>query len=79
MVVIQDIRWPFYSEIVNKRSKSFNRATTLSLHNFLKSILDIPLLLTSAYIISFGYLAPMVLMFWVSCLVIITTWLPQDF
>lgn len=48
-------RWPLYSEIINQASSSYNRATTISLANFLKSVLDIPLLLLSAYLVSLGY------------------------
>ena len=49
------IRWPLFSEIINKVSSSYNRATTLSLANFLKSILDIPLLFFAAYLVNLGY------------------------
>ncbi|PLX28360.1 hypothetical protein C0581_02415 [Candidatus Parcubacteria bacterium] len=50
--VAELFRWPLYSEFYNRRSKSFNRATTLSISNFFKSILDIPLLLTVSVLIS---------------------------
>jgi MFS family permease len=50
------IKGPIYSEIINKASSSYNRATTISLANFLKSILDVPLLFLSAYLVSLGYI-----------------------
>ena len=34
--VTELFRWPLYAEFYNRRSKSFNRATTLSLSNFFK-------------------------------------------
>jgi len=49
------VRWPLFSEIINQASSSYNRATTISLANFLKSVLDIPLLLLSAYLVSLSY------------------------
>src|SRR3989339_900151 len=49
---VELFRWPLYAEFYNRRSQSFNRATTLSLSNFLKSILDIPLLFIVSVLIS---------------------------
>lgn len=54
-IALETIRWPIFSELINKLSNSYNRATTLSLNNFLKSILDIPLLFFSSYLISINY------------------------
>lgn len=45
------IRWSLYSQFFNNYSHSFNRSTTISLSNFLKSILDIPLLFTAALLV----------------------------
>jgi len=45
-------RGPLYSELFNKLSCSHNRATTLSLTNFFKSVLDIPLLLGASMLAS---------------------------
>lgn len=52
--IVEVLRWPFFSDFFNKRSKSFNRATTLSLTNFIKSIIDIPLTLVAAWLVSFS-------------------------
>jgi len=46
------IRNPVFSEYFNHNSNSFNRATTLSLLNFSKSIFDIPIMFLSAFIVS---------------------------
>jgi len=44
-------RWPIFSDLFNSYSKSFNRATTLSLSNIIKSILEIPMILLTGYLI----------------------------
>lgn len=48
---IEAIRWPVYSHYYNQKSSSYNRATTLSLSNFVKSILDIPLLFIASLLV----------------------------
>ena len=50
-IVVETSRVPLFSEYFNKLSSSYNRATVLSLTNFLKSILDIPLLFIGAMLI----------------------------
>jgi len=52
------IRWSFYSQFLNEFSNSFNRATTISLSNFLKSILDIPLLFVAAVLVHYNIVYP---------------------
>ncbi|OGH61262.1 MAG: hypothetical protein A2848_02045 [Candidatus Magasanikbacteria bacterium RIFCSPHIGHO2_01_FULL_50_8] len=49
---VEPVRWPLYSELYNKRSFSFNRATTLSLSNLIKCFFDIPLLFFGAWLVS---------------------------
>lgn len=61
--VFLTIRYPFYSSYINARSKSYNRATTLSLTNFLKNVLDIPVLFLMASLITYDTLAPFYLAF----------------
>lgn len=51
-IIAESSRWPLYSDFYNKRSKSFNRATTLSLANLIKSILDPFILLFAGFLIS---------------------------
>lgn len=58
---IEVSRWPLYGEYYNKRSKSFNRATTLSLSNYIKSVLDIPFLLIVAWGVAFSDTWPFVI------------------
>ncbi len=58
LVLAEMTRWPLYSELFNKRSLSYNRATTLSLTNLLKSILDIPLIFTAAIILKYNVIYP---------------------
>lgn len=54
LCIVEVLRWPIFSDLFNKRSKSFNRATTLSLTNFIKSIIDVPLTLVAAWLVSFS-------------------------
>jgi MFS family permease len=49
------VRAPLFSQYFNQASNSYNRATVISISNVLKSILDIPLLLVSAYLVSQNY------------------------
>ncbi|MFA5025219.1 MAG: MFS transporter [Candidatus Shapirobacteria bacterium] len=53
--VAQVATWPLFSQLFNKVSRSYNRATTLSLANFTKSFLDIPVLLLGSILIDKGY------------------------
>lgn len=71
ITVVESYRWPLFSEIFNRMSKSYNRATTLSLTNFLKSILDIPLLFFSSWLIGYGYLFLFVFAFVLSLVVVV--------
>lgn len=43
---------PLYAEFFHKRSHSHNRATTVSLCNFVKSLMDIPLLLIASALVA---------------------------
>ncbi|PIT86900.1 MAG: hypothetical protein COU33_00615 [Candidatus Magasanikbacteria bacterium CG10_big_fil_rev_8_21_14_0_10_43_6] len=67
---IQGWRKPLFSEFFNKQSKSYNRATTLSLSNFIKSILDIPVVLLAAYLIQIDSIFPYILSLILGLLVI---------
>lgn len=51
----ESIRWPYFSEMINKISSSYNRATVLSLTNLVKGVIDIPLLLLGSVLISLNY------------------------
>jgi len=44
VLLLGSIRDPFFTEIVQNRLKSYNRATSTSIFNFFKSVLDIPIL-----------------------------------
>jgi MFS family permease len=68
---IQSWRRPLFSEFFNKQSKSYNRATTLSLSNFMKSLLDIPIVFLAAFLIKSNVMFPYVLSL-VIALVVIT-------
>jgi hypothetical protein len=52
------IRWPKYSELFNRRAASFSRATTVSMANALKSVLDIPFMLLAASLLPAGLIMP---------------------
>lgn len=54
LCIAEVVRWPMYSDMFNKLSKSFNRATTLSLTNLIKCVFDIPLALTAAWLVGFN-------------------------
>jgi len=60
----------FYSEFFNKQSHSYNRATTLSLTNFMKSILEIPFYLLSAFLVVFSPIYPYVISLVLVCVVL---------
>ncbi len=70
-------RWPLYSELYNKKSFSFNRATTLSLSNLLKSILDIPLLFIASVLIGINIIYPFMLALVLAIIVIIFFRIPK--
>lgn len=67
----EQIRWTLYSEWYNKRSKSFNRATTLSLTNFIKSILDIPLLFIGSILVGLDMVYPFIFSFFLSLVAVV--------
>lgn len=68
-MVVVNLSVPLYFDFFNKISSSYNRATTLSLVNFVHSIMDIPLLLTAAYLVAFDMKYVMVFAFVVSLFV----------
>ncbi len=72
--VAETARWSLFSDLFNKRSKSYNRATTLSLTNLLKSFFDVPLALGAAAIVAFG--PPYVFLFVTTIAVAIAIFMP---
>jgi MFS family permease len=54
LLTIATIRDPFFFQQIHYRIKSYNRATTSSILGIFKGLSDIPLLLLSGYIASFG-------------------------
>jgi hypothetical protein len=56
--VAETLRNPLFAELFNKKFKSFNRSTALSLSNFLKSILDIPLIFLAGWLVSLDIIYP---------------------
>lgn len=59
----ENARWPIFSDLFNKYSNSFNRATTLSLSNLVKSIIDIPLLLVAGLLVARDHIYPVYFVF----------------
>jgi len=55
LVVSESVRAPLYSQITNKLTKSYNRATTLSLVNLLNSALLVPLILVGSFLVAKGF------------------------
>ena len=54
LLTVATIRDPFFFQQIHWRIKSYNRATTSSILGVFKSFFDIPLLLLSGYVASFG-------------------------
>ncbi len=59
--MLENTRNPLYSTYLNKKMKSFNRATSLSLTNICKSILEVPIMLIAALLITKSMLYPYML------------------
>lgn len=47
ILLLGSVRDPYFTEVVQNRLKSYNRATATSIFNFFKSVFDIPLLFVS--------------------------------
>lgn len=71
MTLTEAFRFPLFSELFNKRFHSYNRATTLSLTNFLHSILELPIVLYAAYLVSMDTRFPFIMTFGLGLLVIL--------
>lgn len=56
--ILDRLRNPLFAELFNKNILSYNRSTTLSLTNFLKSILDIPILLLGSWLVELNMIYP---------------------
>ena len=79
LIQIESFRWPMYSEFFNRESSSFNRATTLSLTNLVKSVFDIPLVLIAAVLVGIDPLYPFVFSFILGLVVVIFFRLPRKY
>ncbi|MDD5252179.1 MAG: MFS transporter [Patescibacteria group bacterium] len=64
-------RWPKYSEYFNRHAASFSRATTLSMANAMKSVLDIPFMIIAAQL-SGNPIWPWWLVVMAACVVVFT-------
>lgn len=73
----ENARWPIFSDLFNKYSRSFNRATTLSLSNFIKSIFDIPMLLVASILIARNLIFPIYFIFAIVVFASIIFYLPK--
>ena len=65
------MRLPLFSEVYNRLSASYNRATTISLASFLKSLLDIPAALIAGILVATSIVAPYIVSL-VLCLIVLT-------
>lgn len=74
---VEVLRWPLFSEYFNKKSFGYNRATTLSLSNFLKSILDIPLLFIGSWLVGLNIIYPFIFSAILCIITIVIFWLPK--
>jgi hypothetical protein len=54
-IVSETVRGPLYSQIINKLTQSYNRATMLSLVNLLNSALLVPLVFFGSFLVAKGY------------------------
>lgn len=50
ILLLGSVRDPYFTEVIQYRLKSYNRATTTSIFNFFKSVFDIPLLFISGLV-----------------------------
>lgn len=57
---IASIRQPIFSSIFNKQFYSYNRATTLSMANFVQHVFQVPLLLLTGWLVSVNIVYPYV-------------------
>ena len=73
----ENARWPIFADLFNKYSSSFNRATTLSLSNFVKSIFDLPLLAVAGLLVTYGLVYPIYFTFIILLLSSIIFYLPK--
>lgn len=78
LIITGVIREPFFTQQIQWRLKSQNRATTGSAIGLLKSVLDIPILLLCGYLASFGWRVVMVVPILLSTLTLIFFRLRQD-
>ena len=60
LAVAEAGRWSLLSQYFNKKSFSYNRATTLSLTNVVKNILNIPLIFVAAFLVEQDLIYPYV-------------------
>lgn len=74
----ENVRWPIFSDLFNKYSNSFNRATTLSLSNLIKSVFDIPLLFAASWLVVRGEFYPVYFVFVLILLASIIFYLPKN-
>lgn len=55
VLITESIRSPFFSDLINKTSKSYNRATTISGSSLVTELIKLPLLLVFSWIIILGH------------------------
>lgn len=53
--IIEGIRGPFFSDLINRVTKSYNRATTISGSNLMTELIKLPALLIFSWLIYYGY------------------------
>ncbi len=74
----ENARWPIFSDLFNKYSNSFNRATTLSLSNLVKSIGDIPLLAVASFLVARDLIYPVYFLLIIILLSSVIFYLPKN-
>ena len=55
LAVVEVIRWPYFSDLINKQSLSYNRATMISGTNLLTEVFRVPVLLICSWLVGLGY------------------------
>lgn len=75
---IEMARWPLYAEFYNSRSKSFNRATTLSLANFVKGLFDPVVLGLAAFLVAKDITYPFILSLGLALVIVLFFRLPKS-
>lgn len=55
LAVLEVVRWPYFSDLINKYGSSYNRATVISGTNLMTEVFRVPILGICSILIGYGY------------------------